>query len=251
MVVEWNGSLLVRMKLSQLKPATNMQLPSCEHNLNKSGHVDAATQRPGQTEHWLVNHKQKLHTWLPTSHLCLLSTSLPAKGQSNGQIQTSVKRRWIVPLFSLVLGMWCVWFINYFMFAILTLWIRPWKRLKITTQSSRWDLSVTWIYFGIWIIELQNHEGCKRPLRSSSLKFDIPGFSHIYPHITQTKAMDVLLLRNALKIISMSNFLPVPHCLPVAHHQTCFWVVLGWKSSSNTFALDPRQTANHDRNWGA
>jgi len=141
MVVEWNGSLLVRMKLSQPKPATNMQLPSCEHDLNKSGHVDAATQRPGQTEHLFTGESQAEVAYLVT-HFSLVFT-----------LHFSPSRRpkqWPDPnlsemkTFSLVFGRRCIWFINYFMFAILR--IRPWKRLKRTTRSSRWDLSVTWIY---------------------------------------------------------------------------------------------------------
>lgn len=83
MVVEQNRYLQAWLKFSQLKPATNMQLPSCESDLNKTRCVDLVTERPGQIEGSFTGQSQAEITYLVApSHSCLSSTSLPAIGQT-------------------------------------------------------------------------------------------------------------------------------------------------------------------------
>ena len=194
-----------------------------------------------------------IHWWI-TSRSCIPGYPLltcvysPLLSQPKAKAMARSKPLWNEDVF---IGFWEAVHLVYQLFYVCHLKNPSLKEV----EKNNSELQVGFIchvdLLGIWIIGLRNHEGCKRPLRSSSPKPDIPDFSHIYPHITQTKAMDVLLLRNALKIISLPNFLPVPHCLPVSHLQTWFWVVLEEKSPSNTFELVPRQTTINDREWGA
>lgn len=148
MVLEQNRSLLVWLKFSQLKPATNMQLPSCRNDLNKSGHVDAATQRPSQTEGLFTGKSQPEVTYL-VAHFSFLFTLhfSPCHRPGNGQIQTSLKWRGIVALFSLPFGIQCVFLTSCFiMFAILTLRIRHILGRGCFNENNRLKLQVGFIH---------------------------------------------------------------------------------------------------------
>lgn len=56
-----------------------MQLPSCENDLNKTGCVDPATERPGQTEDLFTGQSQTELTYL-FAHFPVVFP-LPAFGQ--------------------------------------------------------------------------------------------------------------------------------------------------------------------------
>lgn len=106
MVVEQNRYLQAWLKFSQLKPATNMQLPSCESDLNKTGRVDLATERPEQTEGLFTGQSQAEVTYL-VAHFSFVFTLhfSPSQRAGDGQIQTSLKSRRIIPQTSLAFGL--------------------------------------------------------------------------------------------------------------------------------------------------
>lgn len=91
-MAEQNRYLQARLKFSQLNPTANMQLPSCENDLNKTGRVDPAVERPGQTEDLFAGQSQIELTYLfdHFSFVFPLRFS-PSHRAGDGQIQTSLR----------------------------------------------------------------------------------------------------------------------------------------------------------------
>lgn len=105
MVVEQNRYLQAWLKFSQLKPATNMQLPSCESDLNKTRCVDLVTERPGQTEGSFTGQSQAEITYLVAHFSFVFILHFSASHRADdGQIKTSPKWRGIFPRISLAFG---------------------------------------------------------------------------------------------------------------------------------------------------
>lgn len=96
-----------------------MQLPSCESDLNKTGRVDLATEHPEQTEGLFTGQSQSQVTYL-VAHFSFVFTLhfSPSQRAGDGQIQTSLKSRRIVPQISLAFWVRTQWFFNQLFYSV-------------------------------------------------------------------------------------------------------------------------------------